>query len=345
MTKGNHLYTVNVSNTKAIVLLITILVVITGCFKKDIVVTLPAKTGSSVMQVKMGSTYENCYFINLSKASIVKQSKIGEWDLRFDANANGKTVLMNSGNRSIRIIKTNSNNMKAGLVIPSITETWGYDAPNNLLDSAYLRNWLNSNGTSKNEVYIIRQGEATSDMKYYKIQLISVDDNKYVMQYDTVDGIKAKTIEIPKSLTKNFSYFSFANNGQVTDWEPNKTDWDICFMPYHQPFYNITPFLYYPVVGCLSNNYITLCGSDSNKSANFNTFSLADINQYPLNNNANTIGYNWKKPDINFNYETNANFLYLIKTQQGFLYKLHFLDFYYQGLEKGAPKFEFERLQ
>jgi HmuY protein len=345
MTKGKHLYTVNVSNTKAIVLMMTVLVAVSGCFKKDITITLPPKTGSSVMQIKMGSNYEKCYFINFDNASIVKEALIGDWDLRFDANANGKSVLMNAGNHSIRMIKTNSDNMKSALTIPSITQTWGYDVPNNLLDSAYVNNWQDANGFSKNEVYILRQGDATSAMKYYKIKMVSVDENKYVMQYDTVDGINTKTITILKSPSKNFSYFSFTNGGKVIDWEPAKTDWDLCFMPYHQPFYFVTPFLYYPVVGCLSNSYNTFSASDSTKSNNFNTFSVADINQYTLNNYANTIGYNWKKPDNNYNFITSSNYLYLLKTQKGHLYKLHFLDFYYQGVEKGAPKFEFERLQ
>jgi HmuY protein len=345
MTKGKHLYTVNVSNTKAIVLMMTILVVLSGCFKKDITVVLPPKTGSSTMQVKMSSTYEKCYFINLDNASVVKESMIGEWDLRFDANANGKAVLMNAGNHSIRIIKTSSDNMKATLSIPSISETWGYDAPNQLTDSAYLNKWQDANGSSKNEVYIVRQGDGASKMKYFKIKMISADDNQYVMQYDTIDGINTKTISIPKSTTKNFSYFSFTKGGQVLDWEPAKKDWDICFMPYHQPFYLPTQFLYYPVVGCLANNFNTLSAGDTTKSFNFNTFTLADINQFTINSNVNNIGYNWKKPDNNFNFITYPDYLYLVKTQQGHLYKLHFLDFYYQGVEKGAPKFEFDRLQ
>jgi hypothetical protein len=345
MTKGKHLYKVKVSNTKAIVLMMIYLVVMSGCFKKDISVVLPPKTGSSLMQVKMGSSYEKCYFISLDKVSVVKEAMIGDWDLRFDATENGKSVLMNSGNHSTRIIKANTKNMKAGFTIPPITETWGFDVPNNLIDSAYLNNWQDVNGVSKNDVYIVRQGDGLSPMKYYKIAIVSVDVNKYVIQYDTVDGINAKTIDIPKSLTNNFSYFSFKNGGKVVDWEPSKKDWDICFMPYHQPFYNMKPFLYYPVVGCLSNNYKTQCAGDTTKFTNFSTFSSADINLYTLDNNANTIGYNWKIPDDNFNYVTNSGYLYLIKTQQHHLYKLHFLDFYYQGVEKGAPKFEFERLQ
>ncbi len=344
MTIQMELYTVNVSNIRTIGLLIAVVIGFSACFKKDVQIKLPAKTGASLMQITMGSTYDTCYFINLDNAAVIKKYLITDWDIRFDATDNGHVVLMNSGNHNLRIIKSNTDNMKGAITIPPLDTTWGYDPPTAWVDSAYLQNWQDGNGNTKNEVYLVRRGDAVNALSYYKFKILSVSQGEYVIQYDTVDGIEPKTISIPKNVEKNFSYFSFNNGGKVVDIEPAKTSWDICFMQYHQPFYNSTPFLYYPVVGCLSNSYNTQCGGDTTLATSFNTFSLDQVNQYPLNSFANTIGYNWKKPDANFIYTTYPEYLYLVKTQLGHLYKLHFLDFYYQGLEKGAPKFEFERL-
>jgi hypothetical protein len=345
MIKQTQLCIVKVSNVKAICLMTMFVISLTACFKKDITVTLPAKTGSSIMQVRMGTTYEKCYFINLANASVVKEALITDWDLRFDATANGQAVLMNSGHKSTRIIAANTTNLKdANITIPPLTITWGFDAPNQLVDSAYLNNWW-QNGATNNQVYIVRQGESAATMKYYKIKMIAVNANSYTMQYDTITGTEPITISISKNSNTNFVYFSFADGGKTIDWEPAKTTWDVCFMQYHHPFYTETPFLYYLVTGVLANTYNTQSAGDSTISNNFATFSTANIGQYTFNNNANTIGYNWKRPDENFNYTTFSNYLYLIKNQQGAIFKLHFLDFYYQGVEKGAPKFEFERLQ
>jgi hypothetical protein len=336
---------VKVSDKRVFVALMALLISTSACFKKDIKVTLPAKTGSSVLQVKMGSTYENCYFINLEKASVVMQSNIGAWHLRFDATAAGSAVLMNSGNHSMRIIRSNTDNIKGSIKVPGLDTTWGYDSPTSLIDSAYLNNWLDANGKAKDEVYIVRIGDGVVPLHYYKIKMMSVNADNYVMQYDTINGITPKTILIPKQMDKNFVYFSFEDGGKVVEWEPAKTSWDICFMPYHEPFYFAKPFLYYPVTGCLANSYKTLCTGDTTTVTNFSTFTLQDAAKYQLLPYANGIGYNWKKPDNNFSFITHPEYIYLVKNQLGHLYKLHFLDFYFQGLEKGAPKFEWERLE
>jgi HmuY protein len=344
MTKQSEICLVKGSNVMAICLM-AVIISLTACFKKDIRISLPPKTGSSVMQVRMGTTYQNCFFVNLEKNSIVQQALITDWDLRFDATAKGSAVLINSGNQSTRIIAANTTIMDSGLNVPPLNITWGFDAPNQLVDSAFLNDWWLPNNTSNNQVYIIRQGESATTMKYYKIKMISVDANKYVMQYDTMTGKNPKTITLPKNTSKNFVYFSFVNGGRMIDWEPAKTNWDICFMPYHHPFYTETPFLYYPVTGVLANSFNTQTAGDTSINNSFASFTIDKIAQYTFNTNANTIGYNWKKPDANFNYITYSDYLYLIKNQNGAIFKLHFLDFYYQGIEKGAPRFEFERMQ
>ncbi len=346
MTNLPHLYPVKVSNTFGGVWGVILLVCLacTSCFKKDIVIKLPPKTGATTMQVRMGAGYDTCYYISLENGKVAGSHLITDWDLRFDATPSGHVVLMNSGNHNSRIIATAETDMKAAITAPPISITWGFDPPTSWQDSAYVRNWQASNGASKNEVYIFRQGDAVQTMQYFKFQIVSVTNAAYTILADSLNGTQPRLFTIPKFENKNFAYFSFANGGSVKNLEPNKTDWDLVCMPYHSPFYNNTPFLYYQVTGILSNSYNTLCGGDTAINTNFTTFTLDSIGKYPLNNFVGTIGYNWKKPDNNYNYVTFPNYVYVVKTQQGHLYKLHFTSFYFQGVEKGAPKFEFERM-
>jgi hypothetical protein len=327
------------------IVLVSIALFLSSCFKKDVKISLPPKTGSSFVQARMGNNYDTTLYINLGTGNVVGSHLSTAWDLRFDASDDGFVVLMNSGNNNTRIIKSTSTDITSGITIPSIDSAWGFDAPSRWVDSAYMRNWRNADGSAKPEVYIVRQGGSLQNMKYYKLQMKSVNKDGYSILVDTIFGNKPKQIFVPKNRNKNFVYFSFKNGGEAKDIEPERTAWDIVLMPYNEPFYHITPFLYYPVTGVLTNSYNTYSAGDTMRSTNFSKFTLDSIGAYPLNHFHNTIGYSWKKPDANFNYITDPSLLYLVKTQQGALYKLHFLDFYYQGTEKGSPKMEWERLQ
>jgi HmuY protein len=315
-----------------------------SCIKKDTPIVLPPKTGSTYLQINTGNKYDTTVYVSLENNTIVKKGLHNDWDLRFDASNNGFAVLMNGG-KNTRAFNTHNSNINSVIVAPPINSAteWGYDAPSLLIDSAYLHNWQLPNGESKNEVYVLRQG-ASGNLAIYKILIKSVNATNYLIALDTITGTNPNIITIPKNDAYNFSYLSFKNGGTIVLFEPPKKDWDIEFTRYIHPFYNATPFIAYTVTGCLANPYNTLSAGDTTQSFEFGKFNLDQINKLPLSKNANAIGYNWKQlPDVMQNYITQPQYLYLIKTQNNKLYKLHFLDYYLNG-EVGAPKFEFERL-
>jgi hypothetical protein len=325
---------------------IAILVSNTACFKQDKPYSLPPKTGSTIMQVDMGEDYDKCFFINLEQAKVVKEVSIQQWHLRFDASANGTAILLNAGSGAMRAIESGYTDMSQAINPPDINTMWGFDVSNNLVDSAYLNTWIdNTTGKSKNQVYYIRRGETANTLQYWKMQVISATQTEYVIKWDTVNGNNPKQLTIPKNASYNFVYVSLNNQGSVLpEWEPKRTEWDIVFTKYHEPFYNNNPFLYYPVTGVITNNYNTLAAADTTKLFEFASFKLSNSSQYTLTKNNNIIGYNWKVPDANYKYIVNPKLIYLVQNQLGQLYKLHFLDFYTTAGTKGAPKFEYERL-
>ncbi len=121
--------------------------------------------------------------------------------------------------------------------------------------------------------------------------------------------------------------------------EPPKSTWDLEFTSYTHIFYSPTqPYL---VTGCLLNRYNTQAVKDSVKV--FSEITFSDVSGYTLSDNINTIGYEWKT----FNsgtYTTNPDLNYIIRSQEGFYYKLHFIDFYNQNGLKGNPKWEYQQL-
>jgi hypothetical protein len=57
------------------------------------------------------------------------------------------------------------------------------------------------------------------------------------------------------------------------------------------------------------------------------------------------IGYLWKSYDLNTNiYTAQSRYTYVVKAQNGALFKMRFLDFYSPLGVKGSPKFEFKPL-
>jgi hypothetical protein len=317
------------------------IVVFTSCFKNDKIIKLPPQTGSKILTAPMGNKYDTTVYINLQKAEIVKKINNLSWDLRCDASANGYTILMNTGT-AVRMYETSFKNIAAVNDLSEEPEMWAYDAPNLLLDSAYLKDWHTGNGVSKNKVYVVRTGDGYfADIAYYKINILSANQVEYIIQYDTLNGNNPKVITVPKNPKKNFVYFSL-HTGTSVDGEPDKMDWDIVCTRYSEIFY-LNPTLVYPLNGVQINSYNTLGGGDTSRAYNFAAFSADSIDKIPLLKNENSIGYTWKKL-VGIGYITHPEYMYLVRTQRNEYFKMHFLDFYYQG-EKGFPKMEFERLK
>lgn len=62
-----------------------------------------------------------------------------------------------------------------------------------------------------------------------------------------------------------------------------------------------------------------------------------------LSPNINAIGYNWKTY-TGGTYVVNSKMNYIIKDNEGFYYKLYFIDFLNQSGATGNPKWEFQQL-
>ena len=60
---------------------------------------------------------------------------------------------------------------------------------------------------------------------------------------------------------------------------------------------------------------------------------------------ADVIGYDWNFFDFGTSsFIINSDLIYVIKNQNGYYFKLHFVDFYNDSGLKGYPKFEFQQL-
>ena len=219
-----------------------------------------------------------------------------------------------------------------------------FDAPSGLPDSTAFGTWYtgsleNGNLQSKNEVYIIKL-DPTS---FIKCRIKNCTVNEYQIECAPLSADTATAISFVKEKDKNCIYVNWSNNAlRKVAMEPNKNAWDIVFTRFRHIYYDLNNFPYI-VNAVLINPYQTLVAADSVTGyQQINSYNYPGIQWVP---NRNIIGFDWKSYDIQSGlYKVNPNKSYLIKTNSGYYYKLHFLDFYNKNGIKGTPTFEFARL-
>jgi hypothetical protein len=326
-----------------------------SCIKQESAIVLPAPGSASVATVEMGMSYDRQIFFDFESGQAVYTSSPDSWDLAFEASPDGRHVFENGGRPSVFVYNTHQTDMSAVTELPPqlspIADTfWQYDNPNGLPNGTAVGDWWKADGSTKGEVYIVRLKTVL-----YKIRLLSVSDSCYTFEWMPLYGKGVPTqVTLPKDANCNFVYFSF-KKGITTPEPPDKRTWDLVFTQYRELVYDTDPAvqraLPYVVTGALLNPWQTQAAADSVDA--FADIDLNMVQRLSFSTCRNAIGYDWKTVDINTatgggtaNYTVNSRKNYVLSTQNGLLFKLHFLSFYNPNNgQKGSPMFEFERLK
>lgn len=309
---------------------------LSSCIKEEAAV-IPIKSGDvTTRTIAMEQGYKFQNFYNLEKDSVISRNPKWDWDIAFDASAEGTHAYIN-GARFMFSWKTESQNLM------ELKDTFGfYNA----------RRWEAVNtpdtvtiGSVKNNpnVYWIDRGydDSGEQTGFVKIQFESVDNQKYSFKITRRESPnQIESYEISKDPNYNLVYFSFTKNKRM-DIEPRKFDWDLQFTQYMFTFFD--PYTPYIVTGVLLNPYHTLAAVDS--TTGFSRIDRALAQNMKLKNNPDVIGYNWKGFSLSDqSYSINSHYTYVIRDAKGFYYKLRFIGFFDAVGRRGFPKFEYQRL-
>lgn len=317
-------------------LISAITVLLCSCEKKELPAPVFDRGDVITNQVDMGSTYKNQIWFSLSENRIISTNQRTDWDLAFEASANGNHIMLN-GSKGMKVYKTTHTDLS------QVTDTTGLeinsriDAPSGKLDSTAFEGWENPN-----TVYVINRGynESGVHQGYYKLKIASANTGNFTFDYGDVFGTQVMQGTVNKHPDYNFVMYSFST-GHEAYIEPKKTDYDLCFTYYTHFFIN--PFQYYQVAGVLNNAYRTRAMKIKDKP--FQDIVISDTLGRQFSAERNAIGYDWKDFSLNTNlYTVHPSFCYIIQDNKGYFYKLHFIDFYTTAGIKGAPKFEFKKL-
>ncbi len=313
--------------------LLSLTLICISCLKEEVPIQPQIRT-ANITQVDMGSDYGLQIYFNLENNSIVKQNIKTDWDIGFECSNQGWHVILNS---SIASAAANTGISDFSSVVDTTGTQWNWDVSSGNLDSTAIGDYRNNN-----EVFIIDRGYDIngSPIGFKKIKINTTSLNEYEIHYADLDGNNDNTIIVSKDSTVNFIGFSFNNNASISI-EPNKENWDVLFTQYIHLFKN--PLLPYLVTGVIKNRNNTKISFDEVNS--YENINSSNLNMYQFENENDIIGYDWKTYDFNSGtYIVDELSNFIIQTNIGFYYKLHFIDFYNDAGVKGAPKFEFQKL-
>lgn len=312
------------------------LLILTACRKDELPVPTPDLGGLTSASVELSPNYENQIYFDLSSNSNKGLNSKTDWDLRFSCDPLSSYILLNT-----------SKVMLASQVISGtfedIVNTSGF---NNNVRAEHPSGRLDSIAIRSGNLFILDRGYDANGahLGHFKMEILEHNNTHFKGRFANINGSNEQTITLSKDNTYNFVYMKWNPSSTITTptIEPAKEEWDLFFTQYTEIFYE-PEFMPYSVVGCLTNTYNTLACRVTNKT--FEEINLEYAESLVLSNDRDVIGYNWKT----FLYEQNiyaihSEKVYVIKDNEGFFYKLRFIDFYNHIGEKGTPTFEYQRL-
>ncbi len=315
-------------------LLILVVVSLTACFKEELPIAKVDRGNAIVNQVNLGNSYTQQVYFDLETNSMVKSIDKYSWDIAFDCSGS-KLIYQNTAITASASV-THTDVFED--VNSSTPTNFRYDYHDLNPDSLGMGKWFEDG-----KVIIIDRGSNWNGASLGKIkfQVISWENNTFTFRYSRLNGSDYHEASVTTDEDYNQVGYSFTNHSPIFH-QPKKTDYDILFSGYIQIFYE-PGYMPYSVVGALINPYRTKAARDVNDQ--FDNFTIDAIDTLSFSSKVNAIGYDWKVVNINTSqYTVYPEITYIIEDSDSYYYKLHFVDYYNDLGERGAPKFEFQRL-
>lgn len=326
-------------------ILLAITFVLSSCFEDEEALSLPSTAGDTqigIAQIGENATYQ--IFYNLADNSVAKTTVFDTYDIGFSCSDTSWNIRLNNS-RLMSVgntFNTNFEDVKSPSGLNMI-----FDKSNGNPDSLALGYWADYSSNapvSRKYVYVVNRGYNAdlSSAGYKKIQLLSPENNKYKIKVADLNGNNEQLFEIEKDISVNFIWLSFDTG--IVNIEPKKDSWSILFTIYQTMYADLNGNLYpYGVRGALLNPNNVSANVDTTNS--FDEITLEIAQNTKLKTESDIIGFDWKYYNFDDNYYSIVqDKSYIVKNNDGYLYKLRFIDYYNDDNQKGYPKFEFKRL-
>jgi hypothetical protein len=318
------------------------LLILSSCFKEEDMLPLPEAGEVETNEAVLGENYSAQVFYDLASNQLKSSNSVEAWDLGFSCNTDGFHIILNAAKMMYagNSYDTSFNDVQSSEGIEMI-----FDKSDGNPDSTAIGEWYfreENQMHSHKYVYVIDRGngENQQNMGMKKIS-ISWADGKYQLRYADLDGSNENKVSIEKNESYNYTYFSFDQG--VIPIAPPKDEWSLKFSRYATMLVtNDGEQVPYLVTGVLMNSNNVYAAADT---TDFFNISLQDTVNYTFSKNLDFIGYDWKYYDFDSGvYTIVPDKNYILRNNDGFYFKLRFIDFYDEFGVKGSISFEVARL-
>jgi len=231
------------------------------------------------------------------------------------------------------------------------------DGPNGTITGSAIAEI--SDTDANNKVYLVNLGyevgtevaatgsvAIAGDSRGWKKVRILKEDNNYVLQYADLDATTHKEVTISKSVTHNFTFFSFNTESEATV-TPAKMNWDLNFSVFTNEITGFGSYGYSDfVVNNTKSSALVYMIDTEVDTYTYNNFSLTDVDATKFTTDQRSIGSSWRNgggpgslPSLK------DNVFYVVNDTDGNLYKLKFLALTNEAGERGYPEFVYSLLQ
>lgn len=342
----------NIMTRTILILTLFLSLLFTSCFKEDERVTpyVPGDVNTAVVTMMEDYRYQS--FFSLQEGKVIDSLFKYDWDLAMTTRAGTYTLYPNTS-LFMKIAHTGSFNFDSLYEVNDNTP-WEFDSSDgDSTGNAIGTWWLSPDSTllQEGEVILVDRGIDFDGLPigYLKIQPSFNSENQNVrIKIAKLDGGEERTFEFNSFTDLPFVTMSFATGFNSPQPFPPGNRWELWFTQYTTLLYTDEGEAYpYLVTGVLINKDLVTVALDTIHS--FNDMDREIAETVELTDKLDVIGYDWKKinGDVtsgDITYIPRDNFVYIIRTKEGYYYKLRFIDFYNNAGKKGYPKFEYQRL-
>jgi hypothetical protein len=320
-----------------ITLLALAYITLAGCEKEELPVP-PFDRGAAITaQVEMGPGYRDQIWFSMDQNSIMAKQPLTAWDIALDNRTNKYGIYLNDAR-----LMFSWKSPHLDLAQAQDTTGFGIEKKLELPQLFHTAPAIGQIETEDNSVYLLDMGfnHLGLHMGLYWLQIVEASHTTYHVAYKRFNSTDIHSLHVPRENQKTLVHISLIQQ-TILSTPPPALQWDLLFTRYTFRFeaQNIN----YLVTGVILNPHKTRAVEVQGKS--WDEISASDTLSYPLTNKPDAIGYDWKT--YNFStarFDIHPERIYIIYSQQGFLYKLRFLDFYSPTGTAGAPLFEFAKV-
>ncbi len=344
------------------------LIIITGLFSScwpddDQIIPIEEKITKGTKLVALPySIYTEQTFYNLRSNQLVSYNAMDDWDLGFESSINGKHIILNTAD-VLEVANVGVQDFSYNQVPDDSLFT--YDASSGNFDSLAIHGWLSNEifpYEYSGNLYFLGKTDGVSYSIYKKFKVLALSDTSYTLVIGNLNDNQGDTAIIMKNPLVGFTKVKMIDTPlEVKIIEPNISDWDIVFTQYATILYTDEGVATdYIVRGTLINPFQTrvarfrideqLVVKETDVQSYFSQLDASIIDSLQFASNWDVIGWDWKDVTVDEStntstYKADPRKVYIIQTQDGSYYKLHFTSFYnLQGI-KGFPAFEYVKIE